>query len=67
MGQTTVPRLLALLHSLGIVISKRQLVSLLTADHDSFVNEARGARQPKAAREARRVLPSLKWRSNMTS
>jgi hypothetical protein len=41
-AQTTVPRLLTLLRSLGIVISKRQLVRLLTADQDSFVNEARG-------------------------
>jgi hypothetical protein len=39
--QTTVPRLLTLLRSLGIVISKRQLVRLLTADQDGFVNEAR--------------------------
>ena len=40
-GQTTVPRLLKLLHGLGIVISKRQLVRLLTARQDRFVNEAR--------------------------
>ena len=39
-AQTTVP-LLTLLHSLGIVISKRQLVRLLTADQDSFVDEVR--------------------------
>jgi hypothetical protein len=39
--QTTVPRLVTLLRSLGIVISKRQLVRLLTADQDGFVNEAR--------------------------
>jgi hypothetical protein len=41
-AQTTVPRLLTLLRGLGIVISKRQLVRLLTASQDSFVNEARG-------------------------
>jgi hypothetical protein len=41
-AQTTVPRLLTLLRGLGIVISKRQLVRLLTANQDSFVNEARG-------------------------
>jgi hypothetical protein len=40
-AQTTVPRLLKLLHSLGIVISKRQLVRLLTVGQDGFVNEAR--------------------------
>jgi hypothetical protein len=39
--QTTMPRLVRLLRSLGIVISKRQLVRLLTADQDGFVNEAR--------------------------
>jgi Transposase IS66 family len=41
-AQTTVPRLLTLLRGLGIVISKRQIVRLLTAGQDSFVNEARG-------------------------
>jgi hypothetical protein len=41
-AQTTVPRLLTLLRSLGIVISKRQLMRLLTAEQNSFVNEARG-------------------------
>jgi Transposase IS66 family len=40
-GQTTVPRLLALLHSFGLDISKRELVRLLTAGHDSFHAEAR--------------------------
>ena len=35
------PRLLALLRALGIVISKRQLVRLLIADQDSFLDEAR--------------------------
>jgi hypothetical protein len=39
--QTTIPRLVTLLRSLGIVISKRQVVRLLTADQDGFVNEAR--------------------------
>jgi hypothetical protein len=39
--QTTIPRLVTLLRGLGIAISKRQLVRLLTADQDSFVNEAR--------------------------
>jgi hypothetical protein len=41
-AQTTAPRLLTLLRGLGIVISKRQIVRLLTAGQDSFVNEARG-------------------------
>src|SRR6266849_3699368 len=40
-GQVTVPRLLALLRALGIHISKRQLVRLLIADQDGFLNEAR--------------------------
>jgi Transposase IS66 family len=40
-GQTTVPRLLALLRGFGIDISKRELVRLLTAGHDSFHAEAR--------------------------
>ena len=40
-GQTTVPRLLALLHGLGIVISKRQLMRLLIAGQDAFLDEAR--------------------------
>jgi hypothetical protein len=39
--QTTIPRLVTLLRGLGIAISKRQLVRLLTADQDGFVNEAR--------------------------
>jgi hypothetical protein len=38
--QTTVPRLVKLLRSLGIVISKRQVVRLLTAGKDAFVDEA---------------------------
>ena len=40
-GQTTVPRLLALLRDFGIDISKRELVRLLTAGHDGFRAEAR--------------------------
>jgi hypothetical protein len=40
-GQTTVPRLLGLLRAFGIDISKRELVRLLTAEHDSFHAEAR--------------------------
>jgi len=40
-AQTTIPRLVTLLRSMGIVISKRQLVRLLTADQEGFVNEAR--------------------------
>ena len=40
-GQVTVPRLVALLQALGIVISKRQLMRLLIADQDAFVDEAR--------------------------
>jgi Transposase IS66 family len=40
-GQVTMPRLLALLRALGIVISKRQLVRLLIAGQDVFLDEAR--------------------------
>jgi hypothetical protein len=40
-GQTTVPRLVALLRGFGIDISKRELVRLLTAGHDGFHAEAR--------------------------
>jgi hypothetical protein len=39
-GQTTVERLLALLRDLGIEISKRQLVRLLTAGKQDFAAEA---------------------------
>ena len=40
-GQTTMPRLLALLSDLGVVVSKRQLVRLLTDGQDAFLDEAR--------------------------
>ena len=40
-GQVTVPRLLALLRALGIFISKRQLVRLLIAGQDGFLDEVR--------------------------
>jgi hypothetical protein len=39
-GQSTMPRLLALLRSMGIAISKRQLVRLLNQNHEGFVAEA---------------------------
>jgi hypothetical protein len=39
-GQSTMPRLLGLLRSVGIAISKRQLVRLLTENHTAFVAEA---------------------------
>ena len=39
-GQSTSPRLLALLRSVGVSISKRQLQRLLTEKHDDFVVEA---------------------------
>src|SRR5205807_2489222 len=41
-GQMTVPRLVTLLRSLGIFISKRQVVRLLIEGQDSFLAEARG-------------------------
>jgi hypothetical protein len=40
-AQTTVPRLVTLLRSLGIFISKRQVVRLLIEGQDGFVSEAR--------------------------
>jgi len=40
-GQTTVPRLVSLLQSLGMDISKRQVVRILTDANDAFVAEAR--------------------------
>jgi len=40
-GQVTMPRLLALLRSFGVLISKRQLVRLLIAGQDDFLDEAR--------------------------
>ncbi len=40
-GQTTIPRLLDLLQSLGISISKRQLVRLLIEGKEAFLAEAR--------------------------
>ena len=39
-GQSTMPRLLALLCSMGLVISKRQLVRLLNENHEGFIAEA---------------------------
>ena len=39
-GQTTIPRLLAFLRSVGVSISKRQLQRLLTDEVESFVAEA---------------------------
>jgi hypothetical protein len=39
-GQSTMPRLLALLRSVGIAISKRQLVRLLNENHEPFIAEA---------------------------
>jgi hypothetical protein len=40
-GQTTAPRLVTLLHTLGILISKREVVRLLNNGHDGFHAEAR--------------------------
>jgi hypothetical protein len=40
-GQTTVPRLVTLLRSLGIFISKRQVLRLLIDGQDDFLTEAR--------------------------
>jgi hypothetical protein len=40
-GQVATPRLLGLLRSLGVALSKRQLVRLLIAGQDGFLGEAR--------------------------
>jgi hypothetical protein len=40
-GQVTVPRLVAMLRALGILISKRQIVRLLIAGQDGFLAESR--------------------------
>jgi hypothetical protein len=40
-GQTTLPRLTALLHSLGVSISKREVQRLLTEKQQGFLDEAR--------------------------
>jgi Transposase IS66 family len=40
-GQVSMPRLLEQLRALGVAISKRQLVRLLTAGQDGFLSEAR--------------------------
>ena len=40
-GQSTLPRLLVLLRSVGVSISKRQLVRLLNENHEGFIAEAR--------------------------
>jgi Transposase IS66 family len=40
-GQTTMPRLFALLADLGVIVSKRQLVRLLINGQDAFLDEAR--------------------------
>jgi Transposase IS66 family len=40
-GQTTLPRLTALLQSLGLAISKREIQRLLTETQDGFLAEAR--------------------------
>src|SRR3954449_11580219 len=40
-GQVTLPRLVAQLHAIGILISKRQVVRLLNAGQGAFLDEAR--------------------------
>src|ERR1700692_2439715 len=52
-AQVTVPRLLALLRGVGIIISKRQIVRLLIAGQEDFLDEARDV--------LRAGLSSAKW------
>jgi hypothetical protein len=47
-GQVKMPRLLTLLQALGIIISKRQLVRLLIAGQDDFLDEARDVLRARA-------------------
>jgi len=51
-GQMTVPRLVTLLRSLGIFISKRQVVRLLIAGQDGFLTEARDVLRAGLSRAA---------------
>jgi len=44
-GQTTLPRLTALLHAVGLSISQREAQRLLTDQHDGFLDEARDVRR----------------------
>src|SRR5438270_776757 len=52
-AQVTVPRLLALLRGFGVIISKRQIVRLLIAGQEAFLDEARDV--------LRAGLSSAKW------
>ena len=45
-GQSTMPRLLVLLRSMGVAISKRQLVRLLNKNHEGFIAEAQDVLRP---------------------
>jgi hypothetical protein len=45
-GQSTLPRLVALLQSVGVSISKRQVQRLLTDKQQDFVSEAQALRVP---------------------
>ena len=45
-GQVTAARLVTLLRGFGVVISKRQVVRLLIAGKQSFLDEARAVRGP---------------------
>jgi hypothetical protein len=51
-GQMTVPRLVTLLRSLGIFISKRQVVRLLIEGQDDFLTEARDVLRAGLSRAA---------------
>ena len=72
-GQTTVPRLVTLLQALGIDISKREVVRLLTAGQDDFHDEARDvlraglASSPPAALGSRWTTPARATRRRTAS
>ena len=55
-GQMTVPRLVTLLRSLGILISKRQVGRLLIGDQDGFLAEARDVLRAGLVRDRKSVV-----------
>jgi hypothetical protein len=74
-GQSTLPRVTALLRSVGVSISRRQTQRLLTEGHDGFIGEARDVLRAGLATSpgyrwttlvhaiaARTPFPAFRWR-----
>src|SRR3954447_2192932 len=57
-GQVTVPRLVAQLRAIGILISKRQVVRLLNAGQDAFIADARGVLRAPLGKGGQRPFPA---------